>query len=187
MYLLGLVIVVAMVAGMILRGLWKIPGRIRRGQRERRHARGRHAITQGLLAIGHGDSSAARAHAEVARRHAGGDPLALLLHAQSAQLDGDRDGAQRAFRAMAERAEELRAQRGGRKKADALQDLLAKIEEMPEQDRAMAVGVHRIVTEVAPELEPRTWYGMPAYARGTDVLVFLQVSSKFGVRYTTLG
>ncbi|MFN5720271.1 MAG: heme biosynthesis HemY N-terminal domain-containing protein, partial [Bradyrhizobium sp.] len=101
MYLLGLVIVVAMVAGMILRGLWKIPGRIRRGQRERRHARGRHAITQGLLAIGHGDSSAARAHAEVARRHAGGDPLALLLHAQSAQLDGDRDGAQRAFRAMA--------------------------------------------------------------------------------------
>ncbi len=105
MYLLGLVIVVAMVAGMILRGLWKIPGRIRRGQRERRHARGRHAITQGLLAIGQGDSAAARAHAEVARRHAGGDPLALLLHAQSAQLDGDRDGAQRAFRAMAERAD----------------------------------------------------------------------------------
>ncbi|MGY3486207.1 HemY protein [Bradyrhizobium sp. USDA 4011] len=103
MYLLGLVIIVAMVAGVILRGLWKIPGHIRRGRRERRHARGRHAITQGLLAIGHGDSSAARAHAEVARRHAGGDPLALLLHAQSAQLDGDRDGAQRAFRAMAER------------------------------------------------------------------------------------
>ncbi|WP_063695755.1 heme biosynthesis protein HemY [Bradyrhizobium embrapense] len=103
MYLLGLLIVVAMVAGVILRGLWKIPSHIRRGRRERRHARGRHAITQGLLAIGHGDSSAARAHAEVARRHAGGDPLALLLHAQSAQLDGDRDGAQRAFRAMAER------------------------------------------------------------------------------------
>ena len=69
---------------------------------------------------------------------------------------------------------------------DAL-DLLAKIEEMPEPDRALAVTVHRIVTEVAPELAPRTWYGMPAYARGTDVLVFLQVSSKFGVRYTTLG
>lgn len=105
MYLLGLVIIVAMVAGVILRALWKIPGHVRRGRRERRHARGRHAITQGLLAIGHGDSSAARAHAEVARRHAGGDPLALLLHAQSAQLDGDRDGAQRAFRAMAERAD----------------------------------------------------------------------------------
>jgi HemY protein len=56
-----------------------------------------------LLAIGHGDSSSARAHAEVARRHAAQDPLALLLHAQSAQLDGDREGAQRAFRAMAER------------------------------------------------------------------------------------
>ncbi|WP_076863329.1 heme biosynthesis protein HemY [Bradyrhizobium mercantei] len=104
-YLLGIVIIVAMIAGMILRGLWKIPAHIRRSRRERRHARGRHAITQGLLAIGHGDSSAARAHAEVARRHAAGDPLALLLHAQSAQLDGDRDGAQRAFRAMAERAD----------------------------------------------------------------------------------
>ena len=89
--------------------------------------------------------------------------------------------------AMAERAEELRAQRGGKKKADALQDLMEKIEAMPEQDRALAVAVHQIVTEVAPELEPRTWYGMPAYARGTDVLVFLQVSSKFDVRYTTLG
>ena len=89
--------------------------------------------------------------------------------------------------AMAERAEELRAQRGGKKKADALQSLLEKIEEMPEQDRAVAVAVHQIVTEVAPELEPRTWYGMPAYARGKDILVFLQVSSKFEVRYTTLG
>ncbi|WP_038378430.1 heme biosynthesis protein HemY [Bradyrhizobium elkanii] len=105
MYLLGLVVVVAMVAGVILRGLWKIPSHLRRGRRERRHARGRHAITQGLLAIGHGDSAGARAHAEVARRHAANDPLALLLHAQSAQLDGDRDGAQRAFRAMAERAD----------------------------------------------------------------------------------
>lgn len=89
--------------------------------------------------------------------------------------------------AMAERAEELRAQRGGKKKADALQSLMEKIEEMPEQDRAVAVAVHQIVTEVAPELEPRTWYGMPAYARGKDILVFLQVSSKFEVRYTTLG
>ena len=74
-----------------------------RNCRERRQARGRHAITQGLLAIGHGDFSAARIHAETARKHAAHDPLALLLHAQSAQLDGDRDGAQRAFRAMAER------------------------------------------------------------------------------------
>ena len=100
---LGIVIVAAIFAWTILLMLWRTPGRIRRNRRERRIARGRHAITQGLLAIGHGDSSSARAHAEVARRHAGQDPLALLLHAQSAQLDGDRAGAQRAFRAMAER------------------------------------------------------------------------------------
>jgi HemY protein len=87
----------------ILRGLWRTPERIRRKRRERRHARGRHAITQGLLAIGHGDSTAARQHADAARRHVGHDPLALLLTAQSAQLEGDREGAQRAFRAMAER------------------------------------------------------------------------------------
>lgn len=99
----GIVVVAAMFSWTILRGLWRTPERMSRGRRERRHARGRQAITQGLLAIGHGDSSAARAHAEVARKHAAHDPLALLLHAQSAQLDGDRDGAQRAFRAMAER------------------------------------------------------------------------------------
>jgi HemY protein len=102
---LGVVIVAAMLAWSILRGLWRAPERVRRRRRERRHARGRHAITHGLLAVGHGDSGAARAHAEVARRHAENDPLALLLHAQSAQLEGDREGAQRAFRAMAERKE----------------------------------------------------------------------------------
>jgi HemY protein len=100
---LGVVIVAAMSAWSILRGLWRTPARVRHARRERRHARGRHAITHGLLAIGHGDSVAARGHADVARRHAAHDPLALLLHAQSAQLDGDRAGAQRAFRAMAER------------------------------------------------------------------------------------
>ena len=100
---LGIVVVAGMIAWAILRGLWRMPGRIRRSRREKRQARGRHAITQGLLAIGHGDSASARAHADVARKHAAHDPLALLLHAQSAQLDGDREGAQRAFRAMAER------------------------------------------------------------------------------------
>lgn len=101
--LLGITIVAAILVWTILLALWRLPKGIRRSRRERRLARGRHAITQGLLAIGHGDSSSARAHAEVARRHAAQDPLALLLHAQSAQLDGDRSGAQRAFRAMAER------------------------------------------------------------------------------------
>jgi HemY protein len=100
---LGIAIVTAMLAWTIVRGLWRTPERLKRKRRERRQARGRHAITHGLLAIGHGDSAAARAHAEVARRHAAHDPLALLLHAQSAQLDGDREGAHRAFRAMAER------------------------------------------------------------------------------------
>ena len=102
-FALGITIVAAMLAWTILAALWRTPGRIRRHRHERRHARGRHAITHGLLAIGHGNSAAARQHADVARRFAGHDPLALLLHAQSAQLDGDREGAQRAFRAMAER------------------------------------------------------------------------------------
>ncbi|XIA65633.1 heme biosynthesis protein HemY [Bradyrhizobium sp. TZ2] len=100
---LGIVVVAAMMLWAIVRGLWRTPERLRRSSRERRQARGRHAITQGLLAIGHGDSTAARVHAEAARKHAAHDPLALLLHAQSAQLDGDREGAQRAFRAMVER------------------------------------------------------------------------------------
>jgi HemY protein len=99
----GVIIVAAVLAWSIIRWLWRAPARIRHARRERHHARGRHAITQGLLAVGHGDSSAARTHADVARRHAANDPLALLLHAQTAQLDGDREGAQRAFRAMAER------------------------------------------------------------------------------------
>ena len=100
---LGGAIVAGMLAWTMLRALWRMPERLRRSRRERRHARGRHAITHGLLAIGHGDSTAARLHAGVARRHAAHDPLALLLHAQSAQLDGDRDAAKAAFRAMAER------------------------------------------------------------------------------------
>jgi HemY protein len=100
---LGVTIVAAVMVWSILRGLWRTPARMRRKRHERRHARGRHAITQGLLAIGHGDSSSARRHADDARRHAAHDPLALLLTAQTAQLEGDREGAQRAFRAMAER------------------------------------------------------------------------------------
>jgi HemY protein len=100
---LCLVILAALLAWTILSALWRMPGRIRRGRRDRRHARGRHAITHGLLAIGHGDAAAARQHADVARRLAGHDPLALLLHAQSAQLDGDRERANSTFRTMAER------------------------------------------------------------------------------------
>ena len=99
----GVAVVAAMIAWSILRALWRLPEKIRKARHERRHARGRHAITQGLLAIGHGNSAAARLHADVARRHAAGDPLTLLLHAQSAQLDGNRDAAREAFHAMATR------------------------------------------------------------------------------------
>ena len=102
---LAVTVVAAMLAWSLLRALWRMPEKIRRGRRERRHARGRHAITHGLLAVGHGDAGAARGHAEIARKHAAGDPLALLLHAQSAQLSGDREGARSAFRAMAERGD----------------------------------------------------------------------------------
>ena len=101
----GLAVIALMLAVAGLRGLWRLPRHLRHRHHERRHARGRHAITQGLLAIGTGNVMAATRHAEAARRHAGDDPLTLLLHAQAAQLGGDRQTAQRAFLAMTERAE----------------------------------------------------------------------------------
>lgn len=101
--LLGVFAVAVVVFWSILTTIWRTPGRLRRRRHDKRHARGRHAITHGLLAIGHGDTALARRHAEAARRHAPNDPLALLLHAQSAQLEGNREEAQRVFRAMAER------------------------------------------------------------------------------------
>ncbi|MGP9814133.1 heme biosynthesis HemY N-terminal domain-containing protein [Rhodopseudomonas sp. NSM] len=87
----------------IIAALWRAPGRMKHGRAARRSGRAQRAITQGLLAVGHGDAAAARSHATAARRHAPHDPLALLLQAQSAQLEGDRDGARRAFLAMAGR------------------------------------------------------------------------------------
>ncbi len=98
-----IIVAAAMFVWWLLAGLWRTPSRMRKRRHERRHARGRHAITQGLLAIGHGDSASARQHADAARRLAAHDPLTLLLHAQSAQLDGDRAGARAAFNTMAER------------------------------------------------------------------------------------
>jgi HemY protein len=89
----------------LLSGLVRMPKRLRRRAHERRHARARHAITHGLLAIGTGDGIAARRHAAIARRDANTDPLTLLLHAQAAQLEGDRAGARRAFQAMAQRSD----------------------------------------------------------------------------------
>lgn len=94
--------------------------------------------------------------------------------------------------AMKERARELESasRRGsrGKKKADGEGELLAKVAEMSEPDRAMATRLHEIVKAHAPELEPRTWYGMPAYARkGGKVVCFFQSAGKFKARYATLG
>jgi uncharacterized protein YdhG (YjbR/CyaY superfamily) len=86
--------------------------------------------------------------------------------------------------AMRERARELKAE--GRK-ADGERDLLAKIAEMPEADRVMAERLHAIVRASAPDLAPRTWYGMPAYAKDGDVVCFFQSAQKFKSRYATLG
>ena len=83
--------------------------------------------------------------------------------------------------AVRERAKELKTG------ADGESDLLAKIAEMAEPDRAMAERIHAIITASAPELSPRTWYGMPAYAKGNDVICFFQPALKFKARYATLG
>ena len=94
--------------------------------------------------------------------------------------------------AMKERAAELRAQKGrtkGAAKAAAdLQDLLDAIAKLPDDaDRALAERLHVIITEAAPQLAPKTWYGMPAYALDGKVLCFVQPATKFDTRYTTLG
>jgi uncharacterized protein YdhG (YjbR/CyaY superfamily) len=86
--------------------------------------------------------------------------------------------------AMRERARELKAAAG---KADGESDVLAKIAEMPEPDRAMAERVHAIVKASAPALSPRTWYGMPAYAKDGNVVCFFQSAQKFKSRYATFG
>jgi uncharacterized protein YdhG (YjbR/CyaY superfamily) len=88
--------------------------------------------------------------------------------------------------AMRERAKEVKAaKRGG--KADGESDVLAKIAEMPEPDRVMAERLHAIVKASAPALVPRTWYGMPAYAKDGNVLCFFQSAAKFKSRYATFG
>jgi uncharacterized protein YdhG (YjbR/CyaY superfamily) len=84
--------------------------------------------------------------------------------------------------AMKERAQELKAG-----KADGESDVLAKIAEMPSPDRAMAKRLHALVKASAPALSPRTWYGMPAYAKDGKVVCFFQSADKFKTRYATFG
>jgi uncharacterized protein YdhG (YjbR/CyaY superfamily) len=90
--------------------------------------------------------------------------------------------------AMKERARELKAEARASKNREAGErDLLAKIAEMPEPDRGMAKRVHAIVSKVAPDLWPKTWYGMPAYARDGKIVCFFQSAEKFKARYATFG
>jgi uncharacterized protein YdhG (YjbR/CyaY superfamily) len=86
--------------------------------------------------------------------------------------------------AMRERAREMKA---AANKEQAEREVLAKIAAMQKQDRAMAERVHAIVKENAPELAPRTWYGMPAYAKDDKVLCFFRDAAKFKTRYATFG
>jgi uncharacterized protein YdhG (YjbR/CyaY superfamily) len=92
--------------------------------------------------------------------------------------------------AMKERVKELKAaaRRGPRAdKADGESDVLAKIDELPEPDRAMAERLHAVIKASAPALSPRLWYGMPAYAKDGNVVCFFQSAEKFKTRYATLG
>ncbi|MGI9181432.1 MAG: iron chaperone [Longimicrobiaceae bacterium] len=90
--------------------------------------------------------------------------------------------------AMQERAQELKAEaRANKDKTDGERAVLAKIAEMPEPDRTMAERLHAIIKGSAPALSPRTWYGMPAYAKDGKVVCFFQGAQKFKTRYATLG
>jgi uncharacterized protein YdhG (YjbR/CyaY superfamily) len=90
--------------------------------------------------------------------------------------------------AMKERARELKAEARAKKgKADGESDVLAKIAELQGRDRAMAKRIHAIVKASAPVLSPKTWYGMPAYAKDGKVVCFFQSAQKFNSRYATLG
>jgi uncharacterized protein YdhG (YjbR/CyaY superfamily) len=90
--------------------------------------------------------------------------------------------------AMKERARELKAEaRANKDRAAGERDVLAKIAEMPEPDRAMAERLHAIITASAPALWPKTWYGMPAYAKDGKVVCFFQSAQKFNARYATFG
>ena len=86
--------------------------------------------------------------------------------------------------AMKERVQELKANKS---KAEGEADLLSKIAAMPEPERAMAKRLHALIKAAAPSLSPKTWYGMPAYALGDNVVCFFQSATKFKTRYATLG
>jgi hypothetical protein len=90
--------------------------------------------------------------------------------------------------AMKERAKEQKAEaRANKNKAEGESDVLAKIAEMPEPEQAMARRLHEVIKASAPVLSPKTWYGMPAYAKDDKIVCFFQSAQKFNTRYATLG
>ncbi len=109
--------------------------------------------------------------------------------AQSTTAEGSSKGFSKDEKAaMRERAKELKAEsRRSSDRAEGQRDLLAKIAEMPAPDRAMAERIHAIVTAAAPDLDPKTWYGMPAYAKNGKLVCFFKAASKFDSRYATFG
>jgi hypothetical protein len=89
---------------------------------------------------------------------------------------------------MKNRAQEMKAEaRANKSKAEGESDVLAKIAEMSEPDRTLARRLHEIIKASAPDLSPKTWYGMPAYARDGKIVCFFQAAQKFKTRYATLG
>jgi hypothetical protein len=109
--------------------------------------------------------------------------------AKSTRTSAKRTGASGKFTAeeraaMKERAQELKASKN---KEEGERVLLAKIAEMPEPDRSMATRLHAIITKAAPALSPKTWYGMPAYAKNDKIVCFYQSADKFKSRYATFG
>jgi uncharacterized protein YdhG (YjbR/CyaY superfamily) len=112
---------------------------------------------------------------------------------KSPKRTAGRDTASKGFTAeekaaMKERARELKAEeRASKDRAEGERDLLAKVAEMPESDRAMAQRIHAIVKASAPSLSPKTWYGMPAYAKDGQIVCFFQAADKFKARYATFG
>jgi uncharacterized protein YdhG (YjbR/CyaY superfamily) len=108
-----------------------------------------------------------------------------MAERKSAKKDSQKGFTAEERAAMKERAKELKARRGGR--PDGESEVLAKIAEMQGPDRVMAERLHEIVTASAPDLSPRTWYGMPAYAKDGKVVCFFQSAEKFKTRYATFG
>jgi uncharacterized protein YdhG (YjbR/CyaY superfamily) len=115
-----------------------------------------------------------------------GDKITIQEVFMSPKKDTGLTDAEKA--AMKETLKERKAEeRMNKDRAAGEQALLEKVAEMPQPDRAMAERIHKIVTDSAPDLMPKTWYGMPAYARDGKVVCFFQAAAKFDARYATLG